>query len=77
MIDANIFQRDFFALNSLIKVFNFWGEIDSQKLDELDKKLIKLIHQNSRIYLVDLSGYLKLSIDAIKKRKFFQFIEQI
>jgi DNA-binding Lrp family transcriptional regulator len=68
MIDVEIFQKDFFKLNKTTKKFNFWGELGFEKLDELDKKLLKLIHQNSKISLVDLSEDLKLSIDATKKR---------
>jgi Lrp/AsnC family transcriptional regulator, leucine-responsive regulatory protein len=68
MIDAQIFHKDFFKQGKAIKSFNFWGELDSQKLDELDKKLIKLIHKNSKTSLVDLSEDLKLSIDATKNR---------
>ncbi len=68
MIDAQVLQNDFFKLNKTTQTFHFWGALESQKIDELDKRLVKLIHQNSRISLVDLSGELKLSIDAIKKR---------
>ena len=71
MIDAEIYHKDFFDSNEnnlIIKEFSFWGEIENNKLDELDKKIIKLMHANSRISLVDLAEDLKLSIDAIKNR---------
>jgi len=71
MIDAEIFQKDFLnekSQNKNIGDYLFWGEIENNKLDDIDKKLIKMMHENARISLVDLAEELTLSIDAIKNR---------
>ncbi len=70
MIDAKLLHKDILEseIKHQIEEYNFWGEIENKKLDEIDKKLIKFMHENSRISLVDLSEKIKLSIDATKNR---------
>jgi Lrp/AsnC family transcriptional regulator, leucine-responsive regulatory protein len=69
MIDVEIYSKDFLEQkNKAIKVYPFWGDTENYKLDEIDKKLAKLLNKNSRISLVDLSEELNLSLDAIKNR---------
>ncbi len=70
MIDVETYNRDFFQItkNNPPQVFPLWGKIENNSLDEKDKEIIKLLHDNSRISLVDLSAKVKLSLDAIKNR---------
>ncbi|MGV8151565.1 MAG: Lrp/AsnC family transcriptional regulator [Candidatus Nanoarchaeia archaeon] len=71
MIDVNIYSKDFFnnpKEKNFTESFTLWGEVENNHLDKIDKDLIKLLHNNSRISLVDLSYSLKLSIDAVKYR---------
>ncbi|MBP7708591.1 Lrp/AsnC family transcriptional regulator [Candidatus Pacearchaeota archaeon] len=69
MIDVELYQKDFFHENTRnYKSFNFWGNVEENKLDEKDRELIKILHTNSRESLVDISAKIKLSIDAVKNR---------
>ncbi len=71
MMDVEMYQKNFFHIDNkplLISSYCFWGEVESNTLDSLDKKLAKILNSNSRISLVDLSEELKLSLDAIKNR---------
>jgi Lrp/AsnC family leucine-responsive transcriptional regulator len=69
MIDAQIYQKDFFNENrNFIEPLPLWGEGENKTLDKTDKHLVKLLHANSRIQLIDIADSLKLSIDAIKNR---------
>jgi len=68
MFDVELIQKDFFNTKIPLRTYKFWEETESYTLDNTDKKLIKLMHKNSRISLVELSEKLNLSIDAIKNR---------
>jgi Lrp/AsnC family transcriptional regulator, leucine-responsive regulatory protein len=68
MIDVTIPQKNLFNVKDSSKTYKLWKETNSHKLDELDKKLIKLMHENARTSLVNLSKELKLSLDAVKNR---------
>lgn len=70
MIDVELYQKDFFGIHEkkLMNLFSLWGEVENNKLDDKDKKLIRIIHENARISLVDISDQLGLSLDAIKNR---------
>ncbi len=70
MIDSRIFHKNLLELENknILGEYSFWGELENKKLDELDKKLINIIHNNSRTSLVNISEELKLSIDAVKNR---------
>lgn len=69
MIDLELFQKNFFNVeNEPINSFYLWGDIKSEKLDKIDKILVKSLNENSRVSLVSLSDKLKLSIDSVKNR---------
>lgn len=70
MIDSRFFHKNLLDLENknMLGEYSFWGELENKKLDELDKKLINILHKNSRTSLVDISEELKLSIDAVKNR---------
>jgi Lrp/AsnC family leucine-responsive transcriptional regulator len=71
MIDAQLFQKNLLGLDKRDvkeEEYLFWGEIENKKLDDIDKKLIKILHENSKTSLVDISEKIKLSIDAVKNR---------
>jgi len=68
MINVEIYKKDFFTNDKKIETFNLWGEIEQNKLDKIDKELIKILHENARIQLTEISEKIKLSIDAIKNR---------
>ncbi|MEM4330715.1 MAG: Lrp/AsnC family transcriptional regulator [Candidatus Pacearchaeota archaeon] len=70
MIDAEIYKRDFFqVLNDKRKeVFFLWKELNNREIDEHDKKIIRILHSNSRSSLVSISEKVGLSIDSTKKR---------
>lgn len=69
MVEAEMYQQNFFDLPEFkSNQFSLWGEIKSSQLDEKDKKLVKLLHKNSRESLVNLSKELVLSWDAVKNR---------
>lgn len=70
MVDAHMFKKNFFELkkSKSIDVYSLWGDVKDYQLDELNKKLIRFVHENARISIVDLSEKLGLSFDATKKR---------
>ncbi|MEI7718755.1 MAG: Lrp/AsnC family transcriptional regulator [archaeon] len=71
MIDLQLFQKNLLGLEkkeAKLGEYIFWGEIENKKLDKTDKKIIKILHKNSRTSLVDISEDIKMSIDTVKNR---------
>ena len=44
------------------------GDIENESIDDIDKDILRQLAKNSRMPLIDLSGILKLSPNAIKER---------
>ncbi len=71
MVNAEIYEKNFFELENNIeevKTHKIWGEIEYNHLDDINKEIINLLHENSRRTLLDVSQKVNLSIDAIKNR---------
>jgi len=71
MIEAKLIHKNLLEIekkDNLQEEYSFWGEIENKKLDDIDKKIVKILHENSRESLVNISDKLKLSIDAVKNR---------
>ncbi len=69
MLDAKVFEKSILLEDfKNIKIHNIWEDLDNFELDDINKKLIKLLHKNSREKYIFLAEEVGLSIDSVKKR---------
>jgi Lrp/AsnC family leucine-responsive transcriptional regulator len=68
MSETHIYQRDYLIDKSSQKEMFLIGKLNSIKIDEKDKKILKLISSNSRIQILDISEKTKLNVKTIISR---------
>ncbi|MGM5484110.1 MAG: AsnC family transcriptional regulator [Nanobdellota archaeon] len=69
MLSAEVYHQDFFNINKeKIDYKKMWDFNEEHFIDDIDRKIIKKLHENSRIALIKIAENINLSIDATKKR---------
>ena len=68
MMDVQIFDYGMIFDESKHESRTLWDSETVEKIDKKDVLLIKELHKNSRESLVNLSGAVGLSVDAVSKR---------
>ena len=68
MIDATFYPSKIFAKERDEQEFHFWGKVKHKEIDDIDRIIIKTLHNNARESLTNIALKTKLSLDATKKR---------